>query len=584
MSYGAEKLQELCVQGEICLFDYHFALALERVFPKASFITLLLAAVVSNDLSRGMIFLDVQDFMENRWTKIRSRLSPDSFENISVSVDFVEELKLQSDGCVGCVSSEMALKTDFLDFQHYPLILDAQGRLYLGKYFYFRMRLAQNIRCRMENPLLNVDASYIHKQIEKIFHGQHPAACEPQKKAVKQALLHHFSLISGGPGTGKTHITRLIISLLQEMAEKSGQTPPVVLSLAPTGKAASRLENGATIHSALIPLSQGVGFHHNRENPLSADLVIIDEGSMVDLALMTRLLEAIPLHARVVVLGDGNQLPPVQAGAVFSELCQAESMASCRAVLTHNFRFQGKNGIEKLAGAIREKNINEAQEILTSGKYADLVFHDTSGKSSTMVQDWINGYIRKEYAAFCCAENMEKALDSMDCFRILCAHNHGDLGTEQMNSWCEKILLGDFNSIGMGAFPKKMVMITSNNYQKGLANGDTGVLIPEKNRTFRMGTAGFLSPDNSEIKTFRYADLPAHESAFAVTIHKSQGSEFDHVLIVIPNVSSAVMNRQLLYTGLTRARKKVIIIGNFQVIQRAMEVDLEQTCQLADLL
>ncbi len=578
-------MEKLVDRGSIDVTDYYFALSVSRVFPQASPLTLILAALTSQALSRGMIFLDIAGFTETPFQEeISPVLSSDSGFCLPESDRWIQELQTCSGGSILIQTSDSINEPPPSHSPHCPLILDEKGCLYLAKYFYFRIRLAENIHSRLEAAPLDISRSHLIETIEKIFQGQDPNACAPQKLAVEQALLHRFSLISGGPGTGKTHITRLITNLILSQAQEKGLPEPVILSLAPTGKAASRLENGVTIHSALIPLADGPEFVHNRNNPLSADLVIIDEGSMIDLALMTRLFEAISVETRIVLLGDANQLPPVQAGAVFSELCNAKNMTAFRTVLTHNFRSQGKTGIGQLACAFQKKNHGEVRKILGHSQYPDLVFHDTRKLSPANIRALVDRYMKEGYAEFFRQKDMEKTLEKMDQFRILCAHNKGDLGTWAVNARCENLLHNSLDSDIKHKFSKQLIMITVNNYQKGLCNGDTGVVIGEKDPHACGGDAGFFHSDQKGIRKFRYTDLPAHESAFAVTVHKSQGSEFDQVLILIPETISPVIHGQLLYTALTRARQKAIIIGNSEVIQTAMEKNPQQTCRLEHLI
>jgi len=325
----------------------------------------------------------------------------------------------------------------------------------------------------------------------------------------------------------------------------------------------------------LIPRKDRPGFVHGKDNPLAADVVIIDEASMIDLALMTRLMEAIPLSARVILLGDDNQLPPVQAGAVFSEICRAETMAPVKVSLTYNFRSRGKTGIEHLANAIRKSDVEETTRILTRESYPDLVFEPPGEDRSQVLET----YIQSGYGPLMRQQDLAGALAAMDRFRILCAHNVGEFGTLQINHVCEKVLRGKPHSAITDRFVKQMVMIRTNDYDRGLFNGDTGIVLQEKEHL----VAGFRMEDGM-IRRFGYMDLPSHEPAFGMTIHKSQGSEFDTVLILIPDHVSRVVTRQLLYTGVTRAKTKAVILGPLPVIQAAMSQPPARTCRIAGRL
>jgi exodeoxyribonuclease V alpha subunit len=447
--------------------------------------------------------------------------------------------------------------------------------LYLSKYHDFQCRLVQALAERICAKTEPKDLDFIRSALDGWFLDQNPDHVCHQKQAVTKALHHNFTVISGGPGTGKTHITRIIRQIIQARAKAGGLPSPRFLSLAPTGRAASRLQDGATIHSVLIPRKNRPGFVHGKDNRLAADVVIIDEASMIDMALMTRLLEAIPPAARVILLGDDNQLSPVQAGDVFSDICKAEVLQPFVVSLTYNFRSRGKTGIENLANAIRKNDVNDVTRILTKARYPDIAFEQPGpGYLKTL-----ETLIQKGYAPFMQQQDMTGSLDALDRFRILCAHNIGEYGTLQINHLCEKVLRTVFDSGIRGRLCKQMIMISSNDYARGLFNGDTGVVLSHKDSM----VAGFKM-ENGMVRKFGYLDLPPHEPAFGVTIHKSQGSEFETVLILIPDRLSRVVTRQLLYTGVTRARKKVIILGSLSVIKEAMALSMEKKSFLPGLL
>ncbi len=456
-----------------------------------------------------------------------------------------------------------------------PLVLDTDGCLYLSKYFDFQERLVKVLAERIRSRPHPLEPDFVNSQIRQYFTREDIEHTRPQRRAVVTALQSGFTVVSGGPGTGKTYITRIIREILETHAQARHLPSPRFLSLAPTGRAASRLQDGATIHSVLIPRKDRPGFIHGRQNPLVADVVIIDEASMIDLALMTRLMEAIPQSTRVILLGDENQLSPVQAGAVFSDICKADAVAPMMVSLTYNFRSRGKTGIEHLANAIRNTDVDEVTRILTRGSYPDLIF-EPPGKD---VSRLIEAYIQSGYGTLMQQKDLAGALDAMDRFRILCAHNVGEFGTLQINHVCEKVLRANPHSAITDRYVKQMVMIRTNDSDRGLFNGDTGVVLQEKDHL----VAGFRMEDGM-IRKFGYLDLPSHEPAFGMTIHKSQGSEFETVLILIPNKASRVVTRQLLYTGVTRAKTKAVILGPLSVIQAAMSHPLFQTCRISSRL
>lgn len=551
-------LNRLHDREAISHLDYYFAVYTARMFACEDPLIKMTCALVSSALARGHVCLDLKA-LSGRMMPVPKKDGP--------------QIRLpQLETWLNTLTAApMVGRPEEGDPCRLPLVLDTDGCLYLAKYYDFQERLVKNLSERIRTRSNPVAPAFIRSRIQQHFSGD-PEQSRPQRQAVATALQSGFTVISGGPGTGKTYITRIIRDILQAHVEVLHQPPLRFLSLAPTGRAASRLQDGATIHSALIPRRHGPGFVHGKNNPLAADVVIIDEASMIDLALMTRLMEAIPLSARVILLGDDHQLSPVQAGAVFSEICRTDVLAPLVVSLTYNFRSRGKTGIEALSTAIRKNDVKETTRILTLDQYPDLVYESPGNDDQAVLER----YIQSGYGPFMAQQDMASALDVMDRFKILCAHNIGESGTLQINHVCEKILHRSRHSVITDRFVKQMIMINTNDYDRGVFNGDTGVVLQEKQGL----VAGFRMEDGT-IRKFGIMDLPSHEPAFGITIHKSQGSEFETVLILIPNTVSRVMTRQLLYTGVTRARKKVVIFGSLAVIQEAISLSLEQTCRVA---
>jgi exodeoxyribonuclease V alpha subunit len=555
-------IDRLHVRQVISHLDYYFAVYLAQVFSHEDPLVKSAAALTCRALADGNICLDLKTISgQMEW------LVPGEVTGSRVP-DFEDWMK-------ALMAAPMVGRSESSDLCRFPLVLDSDGCLYLSKYYDLQTRLVQALAARIQSRPRAVDPGFVHAAVEMRFRDQNPAHTRLQKQAVITALQHNFTVISGGPGTGKTHITRIIRDILSANAHNRGLPAPRFLSLAPTGRAASRLPDGATIHSVLIPRKNHPGFIHGKDNLLAADVVIIDEASMIDMALMTRLLEAIPLTAGVILLGDDNQLSPVQAGAVFTDICTADLLRPFVVSLTHNFRSHGRAGIEILAHAIRRSDVDEVTRILTEDRYPDMVFAPAGPDYPQVLEN----YITDGYGPFMQQQGLAGSLDLMDRFRILCAHNIGEYGTLQINHLCEKLLRKFHPSDIRDGFLKQMIMISANDYGRGLFNGDTGVVLTEEGDR----VAGFTR-ENGRVQTFRYMDLPSHDPAFAVTIHKSQGSEFETVLIVIPDKVSRVMTRQLLYTGITRARKKAVILGSLSVIREAMGLTLEKRSRLSRLL
>lgn len=538
--------------------DYFFARSTTLAFNEKNPLVIASCALVSKSLSEGHICLDPASMAGNQ--KPVSETNPLVFKypDLETWIQALKESSMVSDGL------------------HTPLVLDSAGKLYLARYFDFQNRLTDNISRRVSFSKDSMDENFMD-DILKDFFPNDADHFLPQKNAVKNALCNKFTLISGGPGTGKTFVIGIIKTVLPLLSKKKGRPIKRILCVAPTGKAASKIQEGSTIHSALKPLAPGPGFYFNQKNPLNADVLIVDEASMIDLPLLVRLLEAVPLETNIIMTGDKHQLTSIQAGAVFSDLCAVDELYAHTFTLDYNFRSRGKTGIEKLSKAINESNIKAFESLLLSHDYPDLVFEDYHGGKSVMAK--LQNHITKEYESFGNAKNEEEALSKLDDFRVLCAHNIGDYGTLQINHLCEKILRS-LNYSGIEGRPFiRAVMVNSNDYKKGLFNGDTGVVVEKNGKT----TAFFKELDN-KLKQYRYSDLPSHETAFAITIHKSQGSEFDAVLIVIPDRFSPVVTRQLLYTGVTRAKKKVILIGNLDIMKAAIRMNTKRHSGIQDCL
>ncbi|MCD4722260.1 MAG: exodeoxyribonuclease V subunit alpha [Desulfobacula sp.] len=553
--YTAFDLDNLFEQHFFSNLDYYFAGSMARAFDEKEPIVLISCALVSKLLFEGHICLDIQKMSGT--VRSVSQTSNDlvKFPDLNIWINALEHSLMISDN----------IQT--------PLVLDCDHKLYFSKYYNFQNRLSKNIAQRVSLKPSNMDEAIIDEMLELYFPkpGKHYIH---QKKAVKNAVFNYFTIISGGPGTGKTYVTTVIKKMFLLSAEKLSLPAPEIICVAPTGKAASKMDQGSTIHSILKPLKNRPGFYYNKNNPLQIDLIIIDEASMIDISLLTRLLEAVPLEAKVIILGDQHQLSSIQAGSIFSDICSVKGLFSNIFFLEYNFRSKGKTGIENLSKAINNNDGKCLEEILISGRYPDLVFENFQG--NVPIVSAVKKYILEGYKPFVIADTVEAAVNELDNFKILCAHNSGEYGTLQINHVCENILRSDNNFDIQGKLFKKIIMVNTNDYKKGLFNGDTGIVLEKKGES----TVFFKSLEN-KIKQYRASDLPGHDAAYAITIHKSQGSEFKTVLIIVPDKLSPVMTRQLLYTGVTRAKTNIIIIGNIEIIKKAINLSVRRNSGLS---
>jgi exodeoxyribonuclease V alpha subunit len=472
-----------------------------------------------------------------------------------------------------------------------PLVLDG-ARLYLRRWFDHERTLAQRLVTRAAPALLGT-AEARAAALDTLFADAPPEAAL-QRAAAATALERRLTIVVGGPGTGKT---TTVVKLLGALVAVGG--PQHVRLLAPTGKAAARLEQAVAEHRASLPESvqpsipttastihralgavggSRVRFRHDAEAPLPDDVVVVDEASMVDLALMRRLVEAVPARARLVLLGDRDQLASVEAGAVLAELCTASDTAldGCVVALEHSWRFAAGGGIGALADAIRTGDVDAAFRALRGGGEVSWVPDLVQGPLPPSVVR----AVRTGYTPLARARSDAAALAALSRFKLLCAHRRGRFGVDQLNPRVEHAL-ADAGLLRPTAawYPGRPLLVAENDYRLGLFNGDQGVI--------RSGDDGlracFAMPDG-EIRRLAPARLPSHETVFAMSVHKSQGSEYDRVALVLPKADSPLLTRELLYTAVTRARKGVLVVGPAESVAAAVRTPVQRAGGLGPAL
>jgi len=491
----AFDLDNLFEQHFFSNLDYFFSRSMAKAFNEKDIIVLASCALVSKYLFAGHICLDIKRLSGMTRSVSRSNDDMVKFPDLDVWLKALENSLMISD-----------------DIQT-PLVLDSDQRLYFSKYYDFQNRLTKNIARRVLLKPLKMDDAIIDEMLESYFTKSDRHHINHQKNGVKNALFNHFTIISGGPGTGKTFVTNIIKKMFVAYAYEHGLPEPKIICVAPTGKAASKMEQGSTIHSILKPLRDDPGFYYNKNNRLQTDVIIIDEASMIDVLLLTRLLEAVPMEAQVIILGDKNQLSSIQAGSVFSDICSVKELSSNIFLFEYNFRSKGKTGIENLSKAITGNDAQRLEEVLTCGRYPDIIFETFNDKDPAA--SVINKYILERYKPFITADKVETALNELDEFKILCAHNSGVYGTLQVNHVCENILRSGTYFDIQEKFFKKIIMVNTNDYKKRLFNGDTGIVFENK----EVITAFFKSLDNN-IKQYRGSDLPGYDPTNAPTSNK----------------------------------------------------------------
>ncbi|WP_025769293.1 exodeoxyribonuclease V subunit alpha [Thioalkalivibrio sp. HK1] len=447
---------------------------------------------------------------------------------------------------------------------------------------------------------------------------------EDQRKAAQVALRHRLCVITGGPGTGKTTTVANIIALLVEGGLASCER---IKLAAPTGKAASRLsasvkERCARLASripALADLDSATTLHRlllHAKSHLPLQVLIIDECSMVDISLMARTLSTLPADARLILLGDADQLSSVQPGSVFADLCPSAATGSalspCVVRLGHNWRFPSDQGIGRLAGAIIEGRAKDAIACLRDlegGKGDDAENGDAPDAGDNRIERQAMEDIQAfDRLADECATNhflpmirnlsevgfphdgeaTEAAIESLrkrfEGFRVLCAHRRGAFGSERFNRRVEESLRErGLAPYGETFYLGRPIIVNRNDSHTGLANGDTGIVVHDTRGEKRVWFPD-VGGDDKNPRLISPGRLPEHESFFALTIHRSQGSEYDEVAVVLGPADSPLATRQLLYTAVTRARKRVVLHAQEAAIEAAVDSDTVRGSGLPDAL
>ena len=497
-----------------------------------------------------------------------------------------------------------------------PLILDDDARLYLHRYWDYERRLAADLRRRAAAVAEGVDDGVLRAGLGRLF----PApgeAIDWQKVAAANAVLRRLCVISGGPGTGKTTTVARILALLIEQA---GERPPSIALAAPTGKAAARLQETLRRVKAMLDVSEPVRaaipetattlhrllgaarFRHDRDNPLPLDVLVVDEVSMVDLAMMARLVDAMPPAARLILLGDKDQLAAVEPGAVLGDLCargnaftpgwaqrlaavagtpslptatDGAPLADAIVLLRHSHRFAASSGIGRFADAVRAGDADAALTLL--GDAGPDLEWTASGESAPGEVDEPGASALAAYFDVVNGGKPDEAFAAYNRFRVLCAHRHGSGGVLAVNAGIERWLRNRGLVRGHAThYPGQPLLVTRNDHGLRLYNGDLGIVMPAADGGLRV----MFATDAGGVRALSPARLPPHETAWALTVHKAQGSEFDEVLLRLPASASPVLCRELVYTAVTRARRRASVQGSREVVGAAVRQRHERTSGL----
>lgn len=495
-------------------------------------------------------------------------------------------------------------------------------RVYLDRYWRHEREVAADLHRRAGGVVPGVDAGRLAEGLERLFGPANPDGPDLQRLAAATAVLRHLTVVAGGPGTGKTTTVARILALLDDQAAAAGVAPPRVALAAPTGKAAARLEEAVRGEAARLALGPDVRtrlgglpastlhrllgwrpgtrsrFRHDGRNHLPHSVVVVDEASMVSLSLMAKLVDAVRPEARLILVGDPGQLASVEAGAVLSDIVgPAATALRIRApfraqlakvtgqdvparewapgavlgdgiVLLRRVHRYGA-GIAALADAVRVGDVRGALGVLDSPAEG-LAWVPTDAVAALSAPGGLRTQVAsagRQVLESARAGDGAGALEHLGAFRLLCAHRRGPAGvatwTGRIESWLAGMIPG-YGSEGEW-YVGRPLLVTENDYELRLYNGDTGVVV-----TAGDGRVTAAFERGGDVVQVSPARLAAVETVHAMTVHKSQGSQFDTVVVVLPDPASPLLTRELLYTAITRARRLLTVVGEAGSIEAAV--------------
>ncbi|WP_072569929.1 MULTISPECIES: exodeoxyribonuclease V subunit alpha [unclassified Enterobacter] len=599
-------LLEAVAQKALRPLDVQFALTVARDDEPA---VMLVAALLSRDAGEGHVCLPLSRLSVAEFNRLYPQLLP-----------LLEEAGVPDDWRAMLLASPAVSAGD----EPTPMVLTGE-RLYLNRMWCNELTVARFF-CEANQPL-PVNEDEIKRSLDDLF----PATdgINWQKIAAAVALTRRISVISGGPGTGKTTTVAKLLAALVQTA--NGDKCRIRLA-APTGKAAARLteslgaalrqlplsdeqkkrlpDEASTLHRLLgaQPGSQRLRYHAG--NPLHLDVLVVDEASMIDLPMMSRLIDALPPHGRVIFLGDRDQLASVEAGAVLGDICAwvnagyspqraeelsrltgmqvpcgeqqgAEALRDSLCLLQTSYRFGSDSGIGQLAAAVNRGDKPAMRAVFSQG-FTDIGKStlQTGDDYQTMIDDALAGYARYLQLVRDGAPP-EDVLAAFSEFQLLCALRDGPFGVGGLNERLEQRLAQKrwlVRHAHSRWYEGRPVMIARNDSALGLYNGDIGVALDRG-----QGTRVWFPLPDGTIKSVQPSRLPDHDTAWAMTVHKSQGSEFDHAALILPGQIVPVVTRELVYTAITRARRRLSLYADDRILAQAIATRTERRSGLSDI-
>ncbi len=594
------RLREFNQAGVLEAADVHVARRLGRLVDERDEAVLLAVALAVRAPRLGHVHVDL--------AQIRDTAAVDAEE----PVDLATLEWPDPDGWIAHVSaSPLVLAGDGpdggADGGGGPRPLRLSGsRLYLDRYWSEEVAVAAALRRLADQPLADVDEERLRSGLARLF-SEDPDG--EQAVAAATAVRRALAVVAGGPGTGKTTTVARIAALICEQARSAGRASPLIALAAPTGKAAARLEEAVREEAAQLEIDEVVGaqldglaastihrllgrrpgsssrFRHDRFARLPHDVVIVDETSMVSLSLMARLIEALRSGARLILVGDPGQLASIEAGAVLGDIVGplGDRPLPGIVVLESVHRFGG--GIARLASAIRAGDAEAALAILRDPP-DDIVWLPAdpsagpAGEAPAAVREPALRAARTTVEA-ARDGRADGALRSLGTFRLLCAHRRGPYGVSTWTARIESWLSADIPGFDPEDrwYVGRPLLVGENDYELRLNNGDTGVIV-------RAGEDRVAAAFERGGRPIEYppSRLGAVDTVYAMTIHKSQGSQFDTAAVLLPEPGSRILTRELLYTAVTRARRRLILVGTEETVRTAVARPVARASGLGDRL